>query len=38
VDIRTRRLKENANEASNQQRTPKRNEEGPNLDKRRAVA
>jgi hypothetical protein len=38
VDIRTRRLKANANEAGNQQLTPQRNVEGPILDKRLAVA
>ncbi len=38
ADIRTERLKENANEAGNQQLTPKRIVEGPILDKRLAVA
>jgi hypothetical protein len=38
ADIRTRRLKVNANEADNQQLTPKRNAESPILDKRLAVA
>jgi hypothetical protein len=37
-DIRTRRLKANANEAGNQQVTPERNMEGTSLDKRLAVA
>jgi hypothetical protein len=37
-DIRTRRLKLDANEAGNQQLTPQRNVEGPILDKRLAVA
>ena len=38
ADIRTRRLKENADEAGNQQLTLKRTVEGPILDKRLAVA
>ena len=38
ADIRTGRLEVNANEAGNQQLTPKRNLEGPLLDKRLAVA
>jgi hypothetical protein len=37
-NIRTKRLKDNANEAGNQQLTPKMDMEGPMLDKRRAVA
>ena len=37
-DIRTSRVEVNANEAGNQQLTPKRNVEGPILDKRLAVA
>jgi hypothetical protein len=37
-DIRTKRLKLNANEASNQQLVPEKNVEGPLLDKRLAVA
>ena len=37
-DIRTRRLKANANEAGTQRLTPKRKVEGPILDKRLAVA
>ena len=37
-DIRTRRLKDNANEAGNQQLTLKRTVEGPILDLRLAVA
>jgi hypothetical protein len=37
-DIRTRRLKVNANEAGNQELTLKRTEEGPILDKGLAVA
>jgi hypothetical protein len=37
-DIRTGRLKVNANEAGNQRLTPERNVEGPILDKRLAVA
>jgi hypothetical protein len=36
-DIRTGRLEVNANEAGNQQFRPKMVEEGPVLDKRRAV-
>ena len=38
ADIRTRWLKENADEAGDQQLTPKMDAEGPMLDKRRAVA
>jgi hypothetical protein len=37
-DIRTRRLKESADEAGNQQLTLKRNVAGPILDERLAVA
>ena len=37
-DIGTGRLKDNANEAGNQQLIPKRNLESPILDKRLAVA
>jgi hypothetical protein len=37
-DMRTSRVEVNANEAGNQQLTPKRTVEGPILDKRRAVA
>jgi hypothetical protein len=37
-DIRTSLVKLNANEAGNQQLTPKRTVERPILDKRRAVA
>jgi hypothetical protein len=38
ADIRTERLEVNADEAGNQQLTLKRTEEGPILDKQRAVA
>jgi hypothetical protein len=37
-DMRTRRQEVNANEVGSKQLAPKRNEEGPILDKRLAVA